>query len=61
MHYLYTVLFTFPMMLTRRIESFSLVITSLILITLMCDSGVTLLGEIRLTTNNRGKGKDLLS
>ena len=61
MHYLYTVLFTFPMMLTRRIESFLLVITSLILITLMCDSGVTLLGEIRLTTNNRGKGKDLLS
>ena len=61
MHYLYTVLVTFPMMLTRRIESFLLVITSLILITLMCDSGVTLLGEIRLTTNNRGKGKDLLS
>ena len=61
MHYLYTVLVTFPMMLTRRIESFLLVITSLILITLMCDSGVTLFGEIRLTTNNRGKGKDLLS
>ena len=61
MNYLYTVLFTFPMMLTRKIESFLLVITCLILITLMCDSGVTLLGEIRLTTNNRGKGKDLLS
>ena len=60
MHYLYTVLFTFPMMLTR-IESFWLVITSLILMTLMCDSGMTLLGEIRHTTNNRGKGKDLLS
>ena len=48
---LHTLLFTFPKVLIRRIsftmKSFWLVITSLILMTLMCDSGVMLWGDIR--------------
>ena len=48
---LHTFLFTFPKVLIRRIsftmKSFWLVITSLILMTLMCDSGVMLWGDIR--------------
>ena len=56
MHILQTVLYTLPKVLTRRIrqtiKSFfqSLVIISLILVILVCDSGVILLEEIRWQT-----------
>ena len=52
MQILHTVLYTFPEVLTRGTvfknqELYKLVIISLILVTLMFDSGVILLGEIR--------------
>ena len=52
MQILHTVLYTFPEVLTRRNvfknqELYKLVIISLILVTLMFDSGVILLREIR--------------
>ena len=52
MHILHTVLYTFPEVLKRgkvfkNQELYKLVIISLILVTLMFDSGVILLGEIR--------------
>ena len=52
MYILHTVLYTFPDVLARRIcfnnkEVIQLIIISFILMTLMCDSGVMLKGEIR--------------
>ena len=52
MHNLHTVLYTFPEVLRRRNvfknqELYKLVIIFLIIVTLMFDSGVILLGEIR--------------
>ena len=51
MHILHTVLYTFPKVLTGEFvyqsKALSSVIISFILMTLMCDSGVILWGEIR--------------
>ena len=51
MHILYTVLYTFPNGLARRIfsiiQGLQLIVISFILMTLMFDSGVILKGEIR--------------